>query len=165
MWLNMLKRCYCEKAVAASLTYSGCEVDERWHDFQNFGDWAVRQTGIDDGWHLDKDLLTKGNKIYSPDTCIFIPHKINSLIISCKRTRGNNPIGVYWDEDRGLYQAYLTARKKRVHLGRWPTAEQAFNAYKIAKEAHIKEIAKEWRDKIDPRAYNALMQYEVEITD
>ena len=45
------------------------------------------------------------------------------------------------------------------------TEIEAFNAYKQAKEAFIKEQANKWKSEIDPRAYEALMNYTVEITD
>jgi hypothetical protein len=51
------------------------------------------------------------------------------------------------------------------HLGRFNTAEQAFQVYKTAKEAYIKEVVNKWKDKIDPRVYNTLMNYEVNIDD
>lgn len=165
LWLNMLKRCYCAKSLEALPTYKGCYVDSRWHDSQVFGDWATIQQGYGRGWHLDKDVLVRNSKVYSPETCVFLPHQLNSLLINCKSARGSNPVGVYWDVERGLYQAYLTARKKRVSLGRWATKELAFEAYKLAKERHVKEVAEEWRSQIDPRAYEALMNYEVLITD
>ena len=42
---------------------------------------------------------------------------------------------------------------------------RAKKAYKTAKEFYIKEVADKWKDKIDPRAYDALYKYQVEITD
>ena len=51
------------------------------------------------------------------------------------------------------------------HLGLFKTEIEAFNAYKVAKESFVKEQANEWQSQIDPRAYNALMSYVVEITD
>ena len=54
---------------------------------------------------------------------------------------------------------------KKKTLGYYITAEEAFYAYKQAKEAHIKEVANKWKDQIDIRVYEALMKYEVEIMD
>ena len=54
---------------------------------------------------------------------------------------------------------------KPEHLGCFKTEIEAFNAYKQAKEAFVKELANKWKSQIDPRAYNALMNYEVNIDD
>ena len=54
---------------------------------------------------------------------------------------------------------------KYEHLGSFNAEIEAFNAYKTAKEAFVKEQASKWKGKIDDRAYNALMNYQVEITD
>ena len=59
----------------------------------------------------------------------------------------------------------MSAYSKLKYLGRYNTPEQAFLAYKIAKESYIKEVAEKWRDQIDPRVYNTLMNYEVNIDD
>lgn len=165
-WLNMLKRCYCEKVLDRCPTYKGCSVSDSFKDFQLFADWAESQVGVmSPQWQLDKDLLVRGNKIYSEQTCVFLPPQLNSLLINCKASRGNTPVGVWWDEDRRLYQVYLTVHRKRVHLGRYSSETEAFNMYKKEKESHIRSMAKEWKDIIDPRAYNALMNYGVLITD
>lgn len=42
---------------------------------------------------------------------------------------------------------------------------KAFDMYKKAKEIHIKEMAEIYRREIDPRAYQALIDYVVDIND
>jgi hypothetical protein len=90
---------------------------------------------------------------------------INSLLISCKATRGDLPIGVV--KNHNGFTAQLKENKKQKYIGYFDTIEEAFNAYKKAKEAYIKEVAQEYYDKgeITERVYDALMRYEVEITD
>jgi hypothetical protein len=118
---------------------------------------------------LDKDILFKGNKIYSPETCCFVPNEINVLLCKNDSKRGKMPIGVY---ERKMvngykYVAYVNNTKKHFHLGTFDTPKEAFQAYKSAKEAYIKEMATQYyKDgKITERVYDALMKYEVEITD
>ena len=96
IWYNMFLRCYDEKVQEKQPSYKRCFVDEQWHNFQNFAEWFDKNYNpeIMEGWHLDKDILVKGNKIYSPETCCFVPQEINTLIISCKAKRGELPIGV-----------------------------------------------------------------------
>ena len=110
---------------------------------------------------MDKDILVKGNKIYSEDTCCFVPREINSLFVKRKKSRGNFALGVDYKKSVKKFRA----RCGNKHLGLFNTELEAFYAYKQAKETYIKEVANKWKDQIDPRVYNALMKYEVEITD
>ena len=90
---------------------------------------------------------------------------MNSLFSYVKSTKGEYPAGVSYMKSRGKFEAYVSKRGKRVKLGYFRSSEEAFLAYKKAKEAHIKEMAKEWKDRIDERVYQALLKYEVHIND
>ena len=116
---------------------------------------------------IDKDLLVKGNKTYSKDTCCFIPIEINSLMVMHRSSRGAHPCGVHFRKryTKRPYCAVISRGGAYKTLGYFATAEEAFYVYKEAKEAYIKEVANKWKDQIDVRAYNALMNYQVEITD
>ena len=90
-WNNMLKRCYDEKYHEKYPTYKDCEICEEWHNFQKYGKWFEENYYSIEGEKmcLDKDVLVKHNKIYSPETCIFVPERINTLFTKCDRSRGN----------------------------------------------------------------------------
>lgn len=163
IWHGMLTRCYNPNHHLKQPTYKDCEVDEKWFCFQTFAEWFT--CNYVEGYHLDKDILLKGNKVYSEKTCFFIPPRINTLLIKSKSIRGEYPIGVSFNKRINKYSATCHIDKKRKHLGYFDTPEQAFNAYKIAKEAEIKRLAEEYKDKIDLRVYDALINYQVEITD
>ena len=167
LWCNMLRRCYSDGFKKKQPTYEGCEVSDNFKSFEYFYEWCYKQIGFNNkGWHLDKDLLTKGNKVYSENSCVFIPAEINTLLIKCTASRGENLIGVYWHKKGKAFVAMVNKNKGRSeYLGYFKTEIEAFNAYKKAKEAFIKEQAEKWKGKIDDRAYEALMDYQVEITD
>lgn len=166
-WANMIRRCYDEKIQCKRPTYSQCTVCDEWHCFIEFEKW-FNKNYIQD-WCLDKDILFKGNKIYSPATCCFVPNEINSLFTKNQRHRGNTPIGVMYCKPqrrfKECYRAVICKGNTKVHLGCFKTAEEAFNAYKVAKEEWIKDIANKWKDKLDPRVYAAMCNYQVEMTD
>ena len=174
-WSSMLHRCYDPKFQIKEPTYAGCIVCDKWLTLSNFKRWFDDPAnGYQEGYHLDKDILVKGNKVYSPETCCFVPQEINNLIKLNKRQRGDLPLGVVKDRRRknSRYAAQLnvkTQNKEVDHkwLGSFDTPEEAFAAYKEAKEAYIKEKAKDYysRGAITKKVYNALMQYEVGITD
>ena len=167
LWRGMLKRCYSDVYKKRYPTYEGCKVSNKFKNYEYFYEWCHKQIGFDvKGWHLDKDLLIKGNKVYSEDSCIFIPSEINLLLVKNTASRGEHLIGVYWHNKRKAFEARVRKNKgKQEYLGLFKTEIEAFNTYKIAKESFVKEQANKFKSQIDPRAYEALMNYTVEITD
>lgn len=166
VWFAMLRRCYDTQGHKKhTKTYENCSVCSNWLKLSSFSNWFYSSnSGYKHGYHLDKDILVKGNKIYSPETCCFVPGEINSLLTNRKNFRGEYPIGVQQAKN-GKFIARSCGEKR--HIGVYNTIKEAFNAYKIAKEQHIKELADKYfkEGKITQRVYNALMKYEVEITD
>ena len=167
LWNNMLKRCYSVGCQKVRPTYIDCSVSENFRYLQYFKEWCNNQIGFNSvdekgkPFALDKDILVKGNRVYNEDVCVFVPQEVNLLFTKRDKSRGEYPIGVSFHKSRGM----LTATLNNKYLGYFNTAEQAFQVYKTAKEAYIKEVANKWKDKIDPRVYKALMNYQVEITD
>ena len=167
LWCNMLVRCYSNTYKKKYQTYEGCEVSDKFKSYEYFYEWCHKQIGFgNEEWHLDKDLLIKGNKVYGESTCVFIPKDINLLLTKREASRGKHLIGVCWHKANKAFVAVVGKNKgKREHLGYFNTELEAFNAYKKAKEVFVKEQANKWKSQIDPRAYNALMNYEVNIDD
>ena len=167
LWYDMLVRCYSDSFKKKHSTYIDCEVSDNFKSFEYFYEWCHKQIGFDfKGWHLDKDVLIKENKVYNENVCIFIPHEINTVLTKREASRGKHLIGVYWNKKDKAFVAQVNKNKgKPEYLGYFNTEIEAFNAYKQAKENYIKELANKWKDQIDPRAYEALMSYKVEITD
>ena len=167
LWTHMLERCYSDAYQKKRPTYEGCEVSDKFKSYEYFYEWCHSQIGFGvEGWHLDKDLLVKGNKVYSEDSCVFLPSEINSLLTKSTASRGKYLIGVCWCNTKKAFVARVGKNKgMQEHLGFFKTELEAYNAYKTAKEAYIKELANKWKGQIDERAYNALMNYQVEITD
>lgn len=159
IWSAMIQRCYDPRIKERHSTYIGCSVDSEWHNLQNFAKWF--EENYREGYQLDKDILVKGNKIYSPDTCCFVPSRIILLIINRKKDRGVYPIGVTKQKEKYLSKA------NKANSGTFDTPELAFNAYKIYKENLIVTIAKEYfeKDLISFDVYKSLLLYKIEITD
>ena len=166
-WGQMLKRCYSKEYLDKRPTYRGCSVCEEWSSFSNFKKWF--DDNYVEGYSLDKDILFKNNKLYSPDTCCFVPNEINVLLCKSDAKRGHTPIGVYERKlvNGSSYMAYLNKNGNRINLGTFYSVEEAFLAYKQAKESYIKDLATQYynHEKITKKVYDALMRYEVEITD
>ena len=172
LWQSMLERCYSDSAYNKQRpTYIDCEVSDNFKSYEYFYEWCHKQIGFGvDGngnpFQLDKDLLIKGNKVYSEDSCVLLPQEINTLLTKREALRGENLIGVCWSKTNKAFRAMINKNKgKPEHLGYFKTEIEAFNAYKEAKETFVKEQANKWKSQIDDRAYNALMNYTVEITD
>lgn len=172
IWKSMLVRCYDKKYAEKYTTYEDCSVSESFKYLSKFSLWCNRTEGFlktDDrgnNFVLDKDILVKGNKVYSEDTCCFVPEEINVIFTKSDKTRGKYPIGVSLNKQGTGYVARTgIGGGKHLRLGTYNSANEAFEAYKQAKEKYIKKMAEKWKGQIDPKVYNALMKYRVEITD
>ena len=168
VWVAMISRCYNPKCQKKQPTYIGCTVCNEWHNFQNFAKW------YDENYYninneqmtLDKDILFKDNKIYSPDTCVFVPERINVLFTNRKNKRGLYPLGVIYQKNNKNFVAQCNNNKKtKHHIGCFTTPELAFAAYKKFKENYIKEVAEEYKDQIPKNLYDVMYEYKIAITD
>ena len=163
-WHNMIRRVYLPKNKLEYEAYKDCIIDPSWLVLANFNDWFKSQVH-NKGYHLDKDLLFKGNKVYSPSTCVFVPQEINKLLTCRANGRGKYPLGVSYKTSNLKYDAKISIDSRTKHLGLFDYPEDAFYAYKKAKEEYAKVLAERWKEYIDSRAYEALLKYEVNITD
>lgn len=167
LWSGMLERCYSESQRHRHPTYKDCYVSDNFKNLSYFKEWCSKQIGFNvKGFALDKDILVKGNRIYSEDTCCFVHYEINCTLTKSEKSRGNLPIGVQKDSKRGRFKSLISAKnKQRSYLGTYDTPEEAFYAYKKVKEQRIKTVSNKWKDHIDQQVYDALINYQVEITD
>lgn len=162
-WARMLERCYHSNS-RKNPRYKECTVDQEWHNFQNFCSWMdsnFKSHMV--GWQLDKDILIKNNKVYSKDTCCFVPQSINKLFTLRQSERGLYPLGVSFRNNK--YIATVNKGDSGRYYGTYSTVAEAFNVYKKCKEEHIKKVAYEWKEKIDKKVFEALINYKVNITD
>ena len=166
IWSNMLTRCYDEESLKKNITYVGCSVDSIWHSFQNFAMWCEYQPEFKNkDWCLDKDIAERGNKLYSPDTCSFVPVEINNLFTLRGNKRGEYPLGVHKEKKSGRFIAQINREGRRICLGRYDTPEAAFLVYKDAKEEVIKDLANKYKGSINSAVYESLINWNVEVTD
>lgn len=167
-WNNMLKRCYSEKVKKIRPTYKNVTCCDEWLYYPNFYEWLHSQENFDkwvtlDKSAIDKDILVKGNKLYSPETCCLVPNNINTLFVKCDELRGDYPIGVYYDSKCNCYIAQCCENAEGNYIGYYHNCIDAFNAYKKYKEKAIKRTAeKEFKNgTITEKCYNALLKYKV----
>ena len=169
LWYNMLRRCFCKNFKNRVKTYSNVSCCESWLNLNNFiADISTIKNYdkcINDDWQLDKDILIKGNKIYSKDNCCFVPREINSLLISCTTKRGDYPIGVNFDPSSGMYKSQIRLNGKKKSLGYFKSCNDAFIAYKTYKEDYIRQIANKYKNLLAENVYNSLISWEVKIDD
>jgi hypothetical protein len=160
-WVGMVSRCYNPKYKIKRPTYQGCSVCEEWRYFSNFRKWVDEQPNRDwQNCQLDKDLILPDNKLYSPDTCVFIDVKLNSFILGKKVTQGKYLIGVNLDKERGLFVAhccnpFVENKTQDLFLGRFKTEMEAHKAWQAKKHDYACQLAELQEDS---RVADALRQ-------
>ena len=172
-WASMLQRCFNDKLKKKQPAYKYVSCCDEWLHFEKFYEWLHSQSNFDKWlngkyWALDKDILNKGNKIYSPDNCCLIPQNVNCLFLKRESERGKYPIGVRCTDNGFVAKCRNPFTNKGEELGNYSTPENAFyQGYKPYKEKIIKQVAQiEYESgNITEECYKAMMNYEVEITD
>ena len=171
IWYDVLKRCYDPKLHERYPTYKDCMIEDYLLNFQHMGEWIENNyyEVLGEQMCLDKDILCKANKVYSRETCIFVPQRINTLFVKNDKTRGDNPIGVN-PRSSGNYQVLCNNKYgKNIYLGTYATKKEAFQVYKNYKEKVIKEVIDSYEERIPEPYYSklreAMYNYEVDIND
>lgn len=161
IWKHLLMRCYDKKFQGKHRSYMDCQMSDDWLKFSSFKYWF--DSHYVEGWDIDKDVILKGNKLYSASTCCFLPHEINGTLAKSDKKRGECPIGV--TKHGHGYRAYCVENGVRINLGTFKDKNTAFLAYKNEKERYLKILADKYKNMLEPRAYEALCNYKVEVTD
>jgi hypothetical protein len=165
LWKNMLARCYSKTMLKNRPTYQNCSVEGDFIYFQKFAKWYSCQiTDSTVEYQLDKDLLVKGNKIYSEQYCILVPRKVNMFLCKSKASRGEYPIGVTCDKRSGKFIAQVNRGANRV-ASYHNTPVEAFQAYCEMKRTEGLKLIQIYRGKCDDRVIQAIENYKVEVTD
>ena len=166
-WVRMLERAYDPAYHEKHPTYRGCQVCQEWHNFQTFAAWFDANYYEITGqmMNLDKDILFKGNKIYSPGTCAYVPQDVNKLFTKRDACRNGLPVGVHYDSRLNKYAAQCNEDGAKRYLGRYSTPDEAFQAYKLFKEEYIKRMANLYRQYLPLNVYQAMIDYKVEKYD
>lgn len=171
-WKQMLRRCFSKKEKERIRAYENVTCCEEWLNYENFYEWLHAQDNFDKWysgkrWAVDKDILNKGNKVYSPENCCLIPQNVNCLFLKREAERGKYPIGVTYRNKGFLASCHNPFTNRREELGYYSTPEKAFEVYKTYKENLIKQVAQIefYAGNITRKCYEAMMRYEVEIDD
>lgn len=138
-WGSMLGRCYSSKWQRKNPRYKDCTVAPEWHSFMNFKRWMEKQD-----WHgkeLDKDIISLGNEVYGPETCVFVSRAVNTLLNANMAMKGKWPTGVCFSSVNNGFTAKFKVNGVNKNLGTFGTPEAASKVYRNAKRLHILTIA------------------------
>jgi hypothetical protein len=155
-WCGMIKRCYSDKYQGKYPSYIGCTVINEWLIFSKFKEWMESQDWK--GKELDKDLLIQGNKIYSPEACMFVSQAVNSLLVGSSKAIMKR--GISRHKKTNTFNARVGINGKRKSLGYFKTKKEASEAYKTAKSENIVNVANE---QCDVRIKNLLLKLATNI--
>lgn len=156
-WVDMLKRCYSQRLQKIQPTYKDVTVCEEWHNFQNFAEWY--NNNHTEGYYLDKDIICKSCKIYSYETCAFVPSEINNFFLFRANERGKYKLGVKFQN--GKFASGINKGGKKIFLGYFDTEDEAHNAYIVEKTNHAKTLAKKYKNKVNKNIIKALLIFNI----
>lgn len=141
VWRNMIKRCYNLKFQLSQPAYVGCTVADEWLNFSKFKRWMESQDWK--GKQLDKDLISIGNRVYSPEKCVFVDAKINLFVVASLSRKGDFPTGVCFDNKLNKFKASCKNQftGKVEHLGVFVVASDAHSAWKKRKHELACQLA------------------------
>ena len=137
VWSSMLKRCYSDNVHKDFPTYKEATVCDAWHNYQTFAEWFYTESNYQEGWQLDKDLLQEDTKLYSPETCVFLPRELNTFLATAYSSNTSNHTGVYWYSVGNTWRAQIGSN----YLGAFTDKEEAIEVYAVARD----EKAAQWR--------------------
>lgn len=157
-WKNMIQRCYNKKVHVYKPYYKDKSVCEEWRNFANFRIWYREHIIPDEKLDLDKDLLVPNNNVYSPETCAFMTHYLNTVFEGrgVKRTIEKKEDG---------FKVQMDILSKKMDVGTFDTKEEAYKGFSRYKEKYIKELAESCKGKVQDCVYNAMLNWKVEIAD
>ena len=153
-WTGIIDRCYRPGHEEKFKAYADCSVCEEWKYFSNFKKWF--DENYIEGFDIDKDILIKGNKVYSPEACSFVPRIINLLFAKNKKRKSNLPRGVKYRKYGNRYSAEISIEGKIKFIGYFKDVDSAAEAYNQARKEYILEIAEKYKDKLKPNVYEAI---------
>lgn len=173
LWENIRIRCQIlpEQDEKRFGKYTEVTVCDEWKDFQVFSEWftsVVKSGYYQEGWQLDKDLLVKNNKVYAPEFCVFLPEDLNKALNIRSRNRGDLPLGITLASDGCSIDVQYKCKDSQFCVRKYLPAdkiEDGFAIYKAARESYIKYLGEMYKSQIDPKVYEAIKNYSVDITD
>ena len=172
VWSGIIQRSFDNKFKEDNPAYQDVTCCKEWLLYDNFYEWLHSQENFDkwlngNKWAVDKDILVKGNKIYSPNTCCLVSKDVNTLFTKRDNYRGDFPIGVKKSRDSFIARCMNPITGEHKYLGIYDTPIKAFYAYKEYKENLIKKIAEiEFSNgNITKKCYDSMINYKVEIAD
>lgn len=142
-------------------------------DFQDFAEWAQSSAGYlskdENGrfWHLDKDILVKGNHVYGKDTCCFIPARVNTLLLTSRFSDSTLPLGVHFSANAQRFRAQTHIDKKDTMLGYFDSPEEAHSAWQRVKIDEILKVCR-WYEELNgssKKVVNALVGRVEQVRD
>lgn len=146
-WRDMIRRCYDEKSLIKHPHYKNCSVSDNWHNFQNYAKWYENNfpkhiEGIK--FHVDKDVLNirDGKRLYSEETCIFLPQRVNNFLTNIKSTNTSGSVGVRKFKDRWVIVSSNFDTSKREHIAVKYDYNEALKSYDEYRELQCEKVKK-----------------------
>lgn len=151
LWTSIIRRSYSEVYHKSKPSYKDVRVSEDWRRLSNFIKDIEKLPNFDlavsENWELDKDLLGGDQKLYSKNTCCFLPRELNTLFTS--ESKKGLKKGVFYNKRLSKFTASINrGGKVRSHIGVYETEEEAHFNYCKEKQKHLDSLILKYDDKL-----------------
>lgn len=151
LWCNILQRCYREDFKERQKSYTDVTCSKDWYTYSIFEEYIIKMKNFDkfiaQGWELDKDSIICDNKVYSKETCCFIPKELNQRLVGY--TKLGEKVLTSQIPSSGMWRVVVCGK----HIGCYKTQEEATRVYKLEKVKSIMSLCDKYKKDIDSRAY------------
>jgi hypothetical protein len=164
MWRDMCRRCFDDEVRATQPYYETVTIDKSWTDFQNFAPWYY--SNFVEEWELDKDLFSGEAKRYAPETCCFLPRRLNGWLERIRSIKSGETLGYSYHSRDLVYNVRLRdSSDKLIHLGYFKSEKEARFAYVCGKVAQLESLLENYREDLPPRTFNKLTELKNELAE
>lgn len=160
VWVGMIKRCYSTRHQSTNPSYIGTTVSDDWKLYSNFERWY--NENYIEGFFLDKDIIGGSKKLYSPETCAFVPREINNCITESNSSSSEYSLGVcYHKKKKSMMNEYKKPFYSQINntsLGSFETQEEAHLAWQLAKRDSLTSLIEKYKDIVNQDVINGLQK-------
>lgn len=160
----MCRRCFDNSVREKQPYYETVTIDKSWTDFQNFAPWYYENWV--ESWELDKDLFSGENKRYSPETCCFLPQRLNGWLERIRSIKSGETLGYSFHSRDLVYNVRIRdSSNTLLHLGYFKNEKEARLTYIRAKVEQLDDLLNNYKDELSVKTFDKFVELRNELSE